>query len=141
MYPVYTYLYVEKEFAVLGILDEKQDEDGCTCASLSGKIKKVLYLALHVLTKLLLHNLCRGSLITAYKKSPVHPHLHIDLASLSPSLVHQLTWGRTVNTHGGPGRNLPCDLHNAKYDGICSVTSSNASPPKSGASVVMLSCS
>ncbi len=38
--------------------------------------------------------------------------LQCDLASLPPSLVHQLTWGRTVNTHGGSGRNLPCDLHN-----------------------------
>ena len=38
--------------------------------------------------------------------------LQFDLASLPPSLVHQLTWGRTVNTHGGSGRNLPCDLHN-----------------------------
>ena len=27
-------------------------------------------------------------------------------------LVHQLTWGRFVNTHSGKGRNIPCDLHN-----------------------------
>ncbi len=38
--------------------------------------------------------------------------LQCDLAYLPPPLVHQLTWGRTVNTHGGSGRNLPCDLHN-----------------------------
>ncbi len=29
--------------------------------------------------------------------------------SLSPDLVHQLTY---VNTHGGNGRNISCDLHN-----------------------------
>ena len=23
----------------------------------------------------------------------------------------QLTWSRTVNTHGLPGRNIPCELH------------------------------
>ncbi len=38
--------------------------------------------------------------------------LQIQLATLSPDLVHQLTWGRFVNTHGGKGRNIPCDLHN-----------------------------
>ena len=38
--------------------------------------------------------------------------LQFQLASLPPDLVHQLTWGRFVNTHGGPGRNIPCDLHN-----------------------------
>ena len=30
---------------------------------------------------------------------------------LSPRLAMQLTWSRTVNTHGLPGRNIPCDLH------------------------------
>ena len=38
--------------------------------------------------------------------------LQFQLASLSPDLVHQLTWGRFVNTHGGLGHNIPCDLHN-----------------------------
>ena len=38
--------------------------------------------------------------------------LQFQLATLSPSLVHQLTWGRFVNTHGGRGRNIPCDLFN-----------------------------
>ena len=38
--------------------------------------------------------------------------LQFQLATLSPDLVHQLTWGRFVNTHGGPGMNIPCDLHN-----------------------------
>ncbi len=32
--------------------------------------------------------------------------IQVQLATLS---VHQLTWGRFVNTHGG---NIPCDLHN-----------------------------
>lgn len=38
--------------------------------------------------------------------------LQFQLATLSPSLVHQLTWGRFINTHGGRGRNIPCDLYN-----------------------------
>ena len=33
-------------------------------------------------------------------------------ATLSPHLAHQLTWNRFINTHGGAGHNIPCDLHN-----------------------------
>ena len=38
--------------------------------------------------------------------------LQMQLASLPPRLVHQITWGRFVNTHGGLGHNQPCDFHN-----------------------------
>ena len=38
--------------------------------------------------------------------------LQLQLITLQPTLVHQLTWGRFVNTQGGKGHNLPCDLHN-----------------------------
>ena len=38
--------------------------------------------------------------------------LQFQVATLQPYLSHQLTWGRFVNTHGGKGRNIPCDLHN-----------------------------
>ena len=38
--------------------------------------------------------------------------LQFQLTSLQPYLAHQLTWGRFINTHGGSGRNPPCDLHN-----------------------------
>ena len=38
--------------------------------------------------------------------------LQFQLAVLPPSLSHQVKWGRFVNTHGGPGRNIPCDLFN-----------------------------
>ena len=38
--------------------------------------------------------------------------LKFQLASLPPPLAHQLKWNRFINTHGGPGHNLPCDLHN-----------------------------
>lgn len=31
---------------------------------------------------------------------------------LSPNLAHQVKWHRFVNTKGGMGRNIPCDLHN-----------------------------
>ena len=37
--------------------------------------------------------------------------LQFQLATLPPYLVHQLTWGRFVNTHGGAGHNIPCDLY------------------------------
>ncbi len=36
---------------------------------------------------------------------------------LAPSLVHQLTWSRTVNYHGGSGHNIPCDQHNEHVHG------------------------
>ena len=31
---------------------------------------------------------------------------------LSPNLAHQVKWNRFVNTKGGAGRNVPCDLYN-----------------------------
>ncbi len=30
---------------------------------------------------------------------------------LSPRMALQLKWSRTINTHGRPGKNIPCDLH------------------------------
>lgn len=30
---------------------------------------------------------------------------------LSPRQALQLKWSRTINTHGRPGKNIPCDLH------------------------------
>ena len=38
--------------------------------------------------------------------------LQFQLVTLQPYLVHQLMWGKFVNTHGGKGRNIPCDLQN-----------------------------
>lgn len=38
--------------------------------------------------------------------------LQFQLIHLPPAISHQLKWERYVNTHGGPGRNLPCDLFN-----------------------------
>ena len=32
--------------------------------------------------------------------------------SLSPNLLHQVTWHRFVNTKGRMGQNIPCDLYN-----------------------------
>lgn len=31
---------------------------------------------------------------------------------LSPQLAHEVMWHRFVNTRGGLGKNIPCDLHN-----------------------------
>ena len=39
-------------------------------------------------------------------------HLNLQLALLPPPLAHQLKWNHFVNTHGGCGHNIPCDLHN-----------------------------
>ncbi len=38
--------------------------------------------------------------------------LLVKLTQSQPKIAHQLTWGRFVNTQGGKGKNLPCDLHN-----------------------------
>ena len=38
--------------------------------------------------------------------------MQLQLATLSPYLSHQLKWGRFINTHGGLGRNIPCDHFN-----------------------------
>ena len=38
--------------------------------------------------------------------------LQVQLLSLPPQLSMQIKWNRCVNTHGGLGRNIPCDLHN-----------------------------
>ena len=35
-----------------------------------------------------------------------------NLPLYKPYLVHQLPLGRFINTHGGKGRNVSCDLHN-----------------------------
>ena len=39
-------------------------------------------------------------------------NLKLQLASLPSPLAHQIKWNRFVNTHGGLGHNIPCDLHN-----------------------------
>ena len=39
-------------------------------------------------------------------------HLQFQLLQLSPSVSHQLKWGRFVNYRGGAGKNIPCELHN-----------------------------
>jgi len=33
-------------------------------------------------------------------------------AVLSPHLAHHIKWDRFINTRGGKGRNIPCNLHN-----------------------------
>ena len=38
--------------------------------------------------------------------------LQLQLLSLPPSLSAQIKWNRFINTHGGLGRNIHCDLHN-----------------------------
>ena len=38
--------------------------------------------------------------------------LQLQVISLPPYLSSQIKWNRFVNTHGGLGRNIPCDLFN-----------------------------
>ena len=38
--------------------------------------------------------------------------------SLSPSLAYQVMWHRFVNTKGGIGRNIPCDLYNEQANQV-----------------------
>ena len=38
--------------------------------------------------------------------------LLIQLKTSSPNLAHQILWNRFVNTRGGLGNNIPCDLYN-----------------------------
>ena len=37
----------------------------------------------------------------------------------SPRMAAQLKWSRTVNTHGRPGKNVPCDLHMEHLNRVC----------------------
>ena len=39
-------------------------------------------------------------------------NIQIQLKVLSPQLSHELTWSRLVNTYGGLGNNISCDLAN-----------------------------
>ena len=38
-------------------------------------------------------------------------NLTLQLLLLSPRKLCDLTWSRTINPHGKPGHNVPCDLH------------------------------
>lgn len=51
--------------------------------------------------------------------------LHIQLKTLSPNLAHQVKWHRFVNTRGGLGRNIPCDLHNEHVNKLVKMTIRN----------------
>ena len=46
-------------------------------------------------------------------------------AVLSPNLAHQVKWHRFVNTKGGAGRNIPCDLYNEHVNKIIKFMTQN----------------
>ena len=54
--------------------------------------------------------------------------LHIQLKTLSPNLAHQVKWHRFVNTRGGLGRNIPCDLHNEQVNKVVKMIIQNMGP-------------
>lgn len=58
-------------------------------------------------------------------------------ASLSPNLAHQVMWHRFVNTKGGMGKNIPCDLYNEHVTHAHS-TKSDTQDVKKVVRVVML---
>ena len=45
--------------------------------------------------------------------------------SLSPNLAHQVKWNRFVNTKGGIGKNIPCDLYNEHVNKLIKYTVQN----------------
>lgn len=44
---------------------------------------------------------------------------------LSPNLSHQVKWHRFVNTKGGMGRNIPCDLYNEHINKLIKIIIQN----------------
>lgn len=46
----------------------------------------------------------------------------------SPRMAAQLKWSRTVNVHGRPGRNIPCDLHMEHLNRVCKGAISSLGP-------------
>ena len=48
---------------------------------------------------------------TKYALEALRLQFHVK-AVLSPQLAQQILWDRFVNTRGGMGRNIPCDLYN-----------------------------
>ena len=44
--------------------------------------------------------------------------LQFQLYSLPPTLAHQVQWGRFINTKGGMGNNISCDIHNEHVNRI-----------------------
>ena len=47
---------------------------------------------------------------------------------LSPKLSEDLVWNRFINSHGGPGKNIPCDLHNEHVNKIIKDLIQNMGP-------------
>ena len=43
----------------------------------------------------------------------------------SPRMASQLKWSRTVNMHGRPGKNVPCDLHMEHMNHECKASLSD----------------
>ena len=48
---------------------------------------------------------------TKYSLQALHLQFQVE-AALSPHLAHHILWDRFINTKGGIGHNIPCDLHN-----------------------------
>lgn len=54
--------------------------------------------------------------------------LLILLKTSSPNLAHRITWHCFVNTHGGIGRNIPCDLYNEHVNKLIKLIMRNMGP-------------
>ena len=54
--------------------------------------------------------------------------LQIQLEVLSPNLAHQVKWHRFVNTRGGMGMNIPCDLHTEHVNKLVKLIIQNMGP-------------
>ena len=51
--------------------------------------------------------------------------LLIQLKTLSPNLSHQIQWNQFVNTRGGLGNNIPCDLYNEHVNKLVKIIIQN----------------
>lgn len=54
--------------------------------------------------------------------------LQLQLQVLSPNLAHQVMWHRFVNTRGGMGMNIPCDLYNEHVNKEVKIIIQNMGP-------------
>lgn len=73
---------------------------------------------------LLLHFRCYGHTKYAWEALK----LQFQLAYLPPPLAYQLKWRRFVNTRGGDGNNIPCDLFNEHMNKIFKEIIQNMGP-------------
>ena len=64
---------------------------------------------------------------TKYSLQALHLQFQVK-CMLSPQLAHEIMWHRFVNTKGGLGRNIPCDLYNEHVNKLIKQIIANMGP-------------